>query len=80
MKHIIKKALNESADAKPYAFHEGGYLIPADGGGIFLTDVEFAKLKKINASCKEMYELQQEKLALIAKHNKGVLQKIIKND
>jgi hypothetical protein len=79
MKNIIKKILKESTDKKPYLFSDGGYLLPSDNGSIFLTDSEFNRLKKINDSCKEMYQLNKEKLDLISQHNKGVLQKIIKD-
>lgn len=82
MKDLIKKILNEDeVVSKPYKFSEGGFLLPSNRNEtqVSLTDDEFEKIKKYNDSCRELYQLHDEKLKLLSKHNKGVIQKLLKN-
>lgn len=83
MKNTIKKILNEEFSdgvKRPYKFHVGGYLIESEDYSnniVLLTKEEFENIKKINDSCKTMYELHKEKLELLIQHNKGVIMKSI---
>jgi hypothetical protein len=77
----IRKIIKEqTTDKKTFKYSEGGYLVPCDKYEKFdleLTQEEYQKIKELNVRLKELYELEKQRLHLMTKHNKGVIQHVI---
>jgi hypothetical protein len=82
MRDLIRKVLKEeSVPPLMFKFSEGGYLVPCNikEATVMIHSQEWDKIKGLNESAKDLYEVKKEYLDTLALHNKGSLQKAIEN-
>jgi len=82
MRETIRKILKEeSVPPMAFKFTEGGWLVPCEikDATMLIHRQEWEKIKGLNESAKDLYELKKKYLDTLALHNKGSIQKAVEN-